>query len=197
MMANIGDLEIQLGRMPVKIAAIMSEAKTQIYNAMRVLLKEYTSSQENLYLQEEQIDKCQHFLDSIIEIINKTLDNTTIQIVTLVQSSNSRVIEIFNQLSSYKSVEELFEKLNREIKECKIENERLRGLLIQKSDFFKILSIVEERKSLTKSELLTITGLSNKKISRVLKELEGEGYIKIDKSRRPYRIIFLKSPWRI
>jgi len=130
-MTNISDLEIQLGRMPVKIAAIMSEAKTQIYNAMRVLLKEYTSSQENLYLQKEQIDKCQHFLDSIIEIINKTLDNTTIQIVTLVQSSNSRVIEIFNQLSSYKSVEELFEKLNREIKECKIENERLRGLLIQ------------------------------------------------------------------
>lgn len=60
---------------------------------------------------------------------------------------------------------------------------------------YKILAILESSKTLTFRKLTSILNLSESSLRRYVRELEELKYVKVDRSTKPFRIIFLSAPW--
>jgi DNA-binding MarR family transcriptional regulator len=74
------------------------------------------------------------------------------------------------------------------------ENEDLR-IAIATVPEFQILEVIRHKTPTTYKDLTKATNLSKSKIRKYVKELVGRGYVHIDKSSKPYRILLVSTPW--
>jgi hypothetical protein len=81
------------------------------------------------------------------------------------------------------------------IKEEIARRNRILTELITAVPQFKILSIIEKTKANTYDVLYKATGYSLTTIRNYVQELEDDGFVSIDKSRKPYLIEIERTPW--
>ena len=186
-MSYFDGLSNQIARLPVKIAGIMNTEKTKLFQRLYEIF--YHSHGPKKSTSQNSSDA---LLNEVQTAVNKAFESATLQVVTLVQSSSSHVIEILDNLSELKNIEEFIQKMDDEIKRYKSENKRLRKILMM-TELFQVLSYIEKRKVVTKKEILKSIKISARRLSEILSLLEKEKLIKVDKSKRTHRVLLKKS----
>ena len=83
----------------------------------------------------------------------------------------------------------------RKIKEEIARRNRILKELLEAVPQFKILAIIEKTKADDYSTLSKATGYSATAIRNYVSELEDDGFLEIDKSRKPYCLKLKKTPW--
>ncbi|MGQ4833038.1 MAG: hypothetical protein ACP6IS_03935 [Candidatus Asgardarchaeia archaeon] len=187
-MSYLEDLTNQIGRLPVKIASIMNEEKTKLSQTIQQLFYVFLNKHNPLH----DVDTNELLFRELQTSINKAFENATLQIVTLVRSSNSRVVDALKSFVDMESIDEIIRKMDSELKSYKIENKKLRKLLGM-TDLFQVLHFVEKKKVTTRTALTKSLKISSKRLTEILSLLEKEKLVKVDKTKRPYRVILKKS----
>ena len=83
----------------------------------------------------------------------------------------------------------------RKIKEEIARRHRILKVLLLAVPQFKILEIIEKTKADNYSTLSKATGYSNTAIRNYISELEEDGFIIVDRSRKPFMLKIAKTPW--
>ncbi|MHA1595820.1 MAG: winged helix-turn-helix domain-containing protein [Candidatus Baldrarchaeia archaeon] len=60
---------------------------------------------------------------------------------------------------------------------------------------YRVLSVLENAKSMTYKDLAKVLGISESSLRKYIRELEALNFVKVDKSVRPFRVVFLGAPW--
>jgi biotin operon repressor len=81
------------------------------------------------------------------------------------------------------------------IKEEIVRRNRILKKLLEAVPQFKILAIIEKTNADNYSTLSKATGYSNTAIRNYVNELEEDGFLIIDRSRKPYAFKLKKTPW--
>ena len=138
----------------------------------------------------------------ITEILDQITISTLTQIRTLVQpiiagvSDEQELIAKLNQNSAFQAHKQDIAQRMKKLRERLTDRQTyIKALLSAKYPEFHILGLIEEDESTSISQLIESSKLSRSKISKHLKGLMREGYIRIEKFGRVKTITFQNAPW--
>lgn len=195
-------IEKRLGRLSIELASLMNEKKEEWLTIISIQIDNLFSA---YYKDANNVGPLiQDFKAQALSTFSRIFDKIITITLNLIAKNNSAVLkEIYRlqeQLSFIKTNLQLsdegvlsLQKLNHALER---KNQLLFDILTKNIEQFKILSIIEKKIITTIPELSKLAKLNKSKVSSLVRKLEKDKYVYINRKKRPQVISFITAPWR-
>lgn len=192
------DYETRIGKQPIKFASIMTDAKMNFINNLNKSISRVLNRNKNID------NNTLHLIQRIIEVMmsefDSFFDKLVIQMITVFQNSSNEMLDEIKQLQNKVKVYESAIAQNKTenvvyLKQKIWEKNKVMREHLTEIDYFKVLALIEKMKRIKTTDLRKNTKISAQKLGKILKWLQNNGYILINKDKKPHTVIFKKAPW--
>ena len=192
------DYETRIGKQPIKFASIMTDAKMSFINSLNKSISKVLNQNKNM--DSNTLHLIQRIIGVMMSEFDSFFDKLVIQMITVFQNNSNEMLDEIKHLQNKVKVYESAIAQNKTenviyLKQRIEEKNKIMREYLTEIDHFKVLALIEKAKRIKTTELRKKIKISAQKLGKILKLLQSNDYILVNKDKKPHTIIFKKAPW--